>query len=74
MICSAMKKPREVDLLAAFTILLSATIAYLGRNVLNPDGVSYLDLADAMRRGTGRISSRVTGRPSIRSSLESSAS
>ena len=40
----------EIDVIAAFTVLLCLTLAYATRNTLNPDGVSYLDLANAARR------------------------
>jgi len=43
--------PREIDLLAIATILATVALGFLVRQTLNPDGVSYLDLAAAIRRG-----------------------
>jgi hypothetical protein len=41
----------EIDALAAGAILLCLVLGYATRNNLNPDGVSYLDLAAALARG-----------------------
>ena len=41
----------EVDLLAIVAALLCVALAYMSRLALNPDGVSYLDLAAAVQRG-----------------------
>lgn len=44
-------RPVGIDLLAVALILLTATDAWLSRFVLNPDGVSYLDLAARLSAG-----------------------
>lgn len=44
-------KLREIDVLAVVAIAAIAVLGVLVRRTLNPDGVSYLDLADAIRRG-----------------------
>lgn len=44
-------KLREIDALVAIALLLCVVLAYVSRFALNPDGVSYLDLAAALRRG-----------------------
>jgi hypothetical protein len=44
-------KLREIDLLAIAAIAAIAVLGMLVRRTLSPDGVSYLDLADALRRG-----------------------
>ncbi len=41
----------EIDILAAITVAICVALAYATRNSINPDGVSYLDLAGALRRG-----------------------
>ncbi|MBA2292725.1 MAG: hypothetical protein H0W15_09770 [Gemmatimonadales bacterium] len=41
----------EIDFLAAIAMTLCVALAYATRNSINPDGVSYLDLASALRRG-----------------------
>ncbi len=41
----------EIDALAACAILLCLILGYATRNNLNPDGVSYLDIAAALERG-----------------------
>lgn len=41
----------EIDVLAGLALLLCVALAYSTRNSLNADGVSYLDLAAALRRG-----------------------
>ena len=43
----------EIDVLGVLGLLLCMLLAYATRNNLNPDGVSYLDLAEALRRGDG---------------------
>lgn len=43
--------PREIDLLAIATIIATVAMGFLVRQTLSPDGVSYLDLAAAVRRG-----------------------
>ena len=45
------RKFREVDILAAVAAALCIGMGYLSQQALNPDGVSYLDLAAAMQRG-----------------------
>jgi hypothetical protein len=47
-------KPREIDLLAAAVITAIGILGLLVRRTLSPDGVSYLDLADALRHGDWR--------------------
>jgi hypothetical protein len=42
---------REVDLLAGAAAILCIGVAILSRDALNPDGVSYLDLASAVQGG-----------------------
>lgn len=42
---------REVDILAVLTALLCVLLAWAGRTALNPDGVSYLDVAARMAAG-----------------------
>jgi hypothetical protein len=42
---------REIDLLAVICVLLCVTLAWAGRTALNPDGVSYLDMAERMAAG-----------------------
>jgi hypothetical protein len=42
---------RELDILVLVAALLCIVVAYLNRRALNPDGVSYLDLAAALKRG-----------------------
>ena len=50
-----MAKPlREVDFLALVAAGLCVVMGYLSLQALNPDGVSYLDLAGAMQRGDWR--------------------
>jgi dolichyl-phosphate-mannose-protein mannosyltransferase len=44
-------KLREIDGLAVGTITLTVMLGFLVRQTLNPDGVSYLDLAAVLRRG-----------------------
>ncbi len=41
----------EIDILAVLAVLLCLALGYATRNALNPDGVSYLDLAAALQRG-----------------------
>jgi hypothetical protein len=43
-----------IDLTASVTALVLIVLGYLTRNVLNPDGVSYLDLATAVQHGDWR--------------------
>lgn len=45
------KHLKEVDLLAAVAAVLCVALGFLSRQALNPDGVSYLDLAGALQRG-----------------------
>src|SRR5436309_2902998 len=45
------RKIREIDLLAGAAIVAIAVLGLMVRRTLSPDGVSYLDLADALRRG-----------------------
>ncbi len=47
----AVTRLREVDVLAVLAVALLVWYTWLARNALNPDGVSYLDLAAALRRG-----------------------
>ena len=42
---------REIDVLAAAAIVAISVLGLLVRRTLSPDGVAYLDLADALRRG-----------------------
>jgi hypothetical protein len=42
---------REIDIVAGVAVAICAVLGYLSRNVLNPDGVAYLDLASALRAG-----------------------
>jgi 4-amino-4-deoxy-L-arabinose transferase-like glycosyltransferase len=42
-------------LLSAFTLILGAFQAWVGRHAMTADGVSYLDMADAILRGDGRL-------------------
>lgn len=42
---------REVTLLAWAAVATSLLLAWLSRNTLNPDGVSYLDLARVLMSG-----------------------
>jgi len=42
---------REIDTLAIITALLCVALAWAGRTALNPDGVSYLDIAERMASG-----------------------
>jgi hypothetical protein len=42
---------RALDLLAAVTAVLCVALGWMSRYALNPDGVSYLDLAHALQRG-----------------------
>jgi hypothetical protein len=44
-------KFREIDLLAGVAIVAIAVLGVLVRRTLSPDGVSYLDLAAALRQG-----------------------
>ncbi|MEO5825182.1 MAG: hypothetical protein ABIR59_04790 [Gemmatimonadales bacterium] len=44
----------EIDILAAITVVVCVVLAYATHNSINPDGVSYLDLAAALRRGDWR--------------------
>ncbi len=43
--------PREVNALALGTALLCVALAWAGRTALNPDGVSYLDVAARLAAG-----------------------
>lgn len=43
-------KLREIDFLAVLAIAAIAVLGVMVRRTLSPDGVSYLDLADAVRR------------------------
>ncbi len=47
----ASRRFREVDVLALLVVALMVWYTWLARNALNPDGVSYLDLSAALRRG-----------------------
>lgn len=42
---------REIDALALISALLCVALAWAGRTALNPDGVSYLDIAARMAAG-----------------------
>ncbi len=42
---------RAVDLVAAAAAVLCTALGWMSRYALNPDGVSYLDLAHALQRG-----------------------
>jgi hypothetical protein len=46
-----MAKPSTSTILALFSALCCIAVGYLSLRALNPDGVSYLDLAAAMQRG-----------------------
>ena len=50
---SAVPQPptREVDILAGIAALICVVFCFLSAEALNPDGVSYLDLAGAIQRG-----------------------
>ncbi len=48
---SRMLKHRETDFLALLAAVLCIAVGFLSRDALNPDGVSYLDLAGAVQRG-----------------------
>jgi hypothetical protein len=42
---------REIDILAAVAAVICVVFCYLSTGALNPDGVSYLDLATAIQHG-----------------------
>lgn len=44
-------RPREIHFLAALALVLLALLTFTARFSLNPDGVSYLDLAAVLRNG-----------------------
>lgn len=59
MTSTPLRARREIDVLALISALLCVALAWAGRTALNPDGVSYLDMA--ARMGAGDWAAAVQG-------------